>query len=221
MKRIHFDYKVYDNCIEIIPEDKIEDNCIYEIRIKKAKSLNGKHVLRDFKTEVTTAMTPCYATIPAVKNLIADLDIPDKDILFYIREASRAADHINGAPIRPCKNGRPPYEVEKYVEAKATLNALLKAYIKKSDSSGIEGTVGDIKFKNDNTMSSMKTMIDVFKKDVTKWQDAIRGHESTNRNIMASALRGKYTMRPTPVEEIVPDFTRNGNMGIYGYHFTI
>jgi hypothetical protein len=64
-------------------------------------------------------------------------------------------------------------------------------------------------------------MIDVFKKDVTKWQDAIRGHESTNRNIMASALRGKYTMRPTPVEEIVPDFTRNGNMGIYGYHFTI
>lgn len=220
MQNVKFDYKVYDNCIEIIPYDGIEDNCMYEIKIKKAKSSNGAKVLRNYKYEVTTAMTPCYCTVNAVQVALADLDIPMKDILFYIREASRSADHINGEPVKPDSSGRPPFAVEKYTEAQATLNALLKAYIKRSNNAGIKGTLGDVSFETTNTLNSIKRMIDMYKEDVKKWRDAILGYEFEGHNHMVSAIRGKKTSRPTPVSEITQDISRNVNMGIYDYHFT-
>ena len=37
-KRLDFDYRVFDNCLEIIPHEPITDHAIYEIRINGLKS---------------------------------------------------------------------------------------------------------------------------------------------------------------------------------------
>ncbi len=212
MKRVNFTYRVFDNCIEIIPESPIEDNSIYDIRFNGIKSMDGK-ILQNQQFKIATKMTPCYCSIDAVKILCEDFELPDSDILFFIRQASREADYINKGPVQRDRNGNVPFPVEKFVETKATIDALTKAYINGNNEAGMEGTLGQLTFKNGAQLDNLRKLLQNLKRNLARWQDAIRGYDFEGRNDMSFALRANKTRRPTPARTILSDFSRNVNQG--------
>ena len=186
---------------------------MYEIRVKKLKSSDGKFVANNLKISHTTAMTPCYCSITPIQTLVDVFGIPTSTILFFIRQASRQADYINGGPIDTSKGV--PYVVEKFTEIEATIEALTKAYVISSNDSGLEGTLGKISFKNGTKLSGIKNLLDVLRRQAKQWKEAIRGYEFEGRNRIAFALKSNRTLRATPVNIILDDYTRNGNLGKY------
>lgn len=214
MKTVPFTFRVLGNCLEITPDEPIEDNAIYEVRLRNIKSKDGKKEYPNQKFEITTAMTPMYCSVDEIKMLVDVFDIPESTILMMIRRASKEADFINGKPV-DTSNGI-PFEVEQFVAVKASLLSLLRAYAVSGSESGLEGTLGKITFKNGDELSSIKALLDRLRDAAKKWQEAIRGYVFEGRNISKFALRGNRTLRPTPAYAILDDWTRNGNLGLRG-----
>ena len=214
MKTVPFTFRVLGNCLEITPDEPIEDNAIYEVRLRNIKSKDGKKEYSNQKFEITTAMTPMYCSVDEIKMLVDVFDIPESTILMMIRRASKEADFINGKPV-DISNGI-PFEVEQFVAVKASLLSLLRAYAVSGSESGLEGTLGKITFKNGDELSSIKALLDRLRDAAKKWQEAIRGYVFEGRNVSKFALRGNRTLRPTPAYAILDDWTRNGNLGLRG-----
>ena len=214
MKTVPFTFRVLGNCLEITPDEPIEDNAIYEVRLRNIKSKDGKKEYPNQKFEITTAMTPMYCSVDEIKMLVDVFDIPESIILMMIRRASKEADFINGKPV-DISNGI-PFEVEQFVAVKASLLSLLRAYAVSGSESGLEGTLGKITFKNGDELSSIKALLDRLRDAAKKWQEAIRGYVFEGRNVSKFALRGNRTLRPTPAYAILDDWTRNGNLGLKG-----
>lgn len=214
MKTAPFTFRVLGNCLEITPDEPIEDNAIYEVRLRNIKSKDGKKEYPNQKFEITTAMTPMYCSVDEIKMLVDVFDIPESTILMMIRRASKEADFINGKPV-DISNGI-PFEVEQFVAVKASLLSLLRAYAVSGSESGLEGTLGKITFKNGDELSSIKALLDRLRDAAKKWQEAIRGYVFEGRNVSKFALRGNRTLRPTPAYAILDDWTRNGNLGLRG-----
>ena len=214
MKTVPFTFRVLGNCLEITPDEPIEDNAIYEVRLRNIKSKDGKKEYPNQKFEITTAMTPMYCSVDEIKMLVDVFNIPESTILMMIRRASKEADFINGKPV-DISNGI-PFEVEQFVAVKASLLSLLRAYAVSGSESGLEGTLGKITFKNGDELSSIKALLDRLRDAAKKWQEAIRGYVFEGRNVSKFALRGNRTLRPTPAYAILDDWTRNGNIGLRG-----
>ena len=212
-KRLDFDYRVFDNCLEIIPHEPITDNAIYEIRLNglKSKADSNKTIAKTIT--VATKLSPCYCNPYAVKVILDEFGLSDIDILFFIRQASKQAEYINRGPIPLDDNGNVPFVVEKYVELKATYDALTKAYVIGNNDAGMEGSVGDVTFKNGDSIANLKKLLDTLRRDIKKWQDAIQGYEFAGRAQSKVALRANRTLRGTPGSIILNDFSRNVNLG--------
>lgn len=216
MENVKFKYRVYDNFLEIIPDDGIKDNSNYTIKIKKIASADRKSKAKNINFNITTAMTPCYCTVDSVKVLVDVFEIPESVILYMIRQASKQADFINGEPIDTSDGV--PYVVEKYTEIRATLDALTRAYIVGGNDAGLEGTLGKISFKNGAKLSSIKNLIDDLKKEVLVWQDAIRGYILEGRNKPKFAVRNSkvdYIVNAVPLSQIIRGYTREFNFRRY------
>lgn len=214
METVDFSYRVFDNCLEITPEGGIDDNATYTIKLRDIKSINHDKVLDKAEVKITTAMTPSYCKLEAVKVLVDVFDIPEADILYMIRQASKEADFINGGPVNTVRGV--PYEVEKFTEVKATLLALTKAYAVGGAESGLEGTLGKISFKNGSTLKNINNLISQLRREAKIWSDAIRGYKLEGRNAPAFALRGQHTIRATTVETILNNYRREVNQGWEG-----
>lgn len=214
MQTVPFTYRIFDNCLEIIPDEPIKDNAIYTVRIRNLRSKDKTRELPDAKYEVTTAMSPMYCKVDDIKTLVDVFDIPESTILMMIRRASKEADFINGKPVDTTKGI--PFEVEQFTAVKASLLALLRAYAVGGAESGLEGTLGKISFKNGDKLASIKALIDRLRREAKTWQEAIRGYVLEGRNVSKFALRGNKSLRPTPVHAILDDWSRNGNMGFRG-----
>ena len=217
MQTVSFTYRIFDNCLEIIPDELIKDNAIYTVRIRNLKSKDGTKELPDAKYEITTKMSPMYCSVDDIKTLVDVFDIPESTILMMIRRAGKEADFINGKPV-DTTNGV-PFEVEQFTAVKASLLALLRAYAVGGADSGLEGTLGKISFKNGDKLASIKALIDRLRREAKTWQEAIRGYVFEGRNVSKFALRGNKSLRPTPASAILDDWSRNGNMGFRGREF--
>lgn len=214
MERINFSYRVFDNCLEIIPDDGIKDNSLYVLTIKDLRSEDQTKVLDKKKFEITTEMKPSYCSIDAIKALVYDFDIPESTILYQIRQASKEADFINGGPVQLDQDGNPPFPVEKFVEVKASLLSLTRAYVTGAAHIGLQGTLGQVSFKNGDSLGNINKLISALRDEAEKWQDAIRGYVFPGRNEPAYALRGNYTLRATPASVILRNFSRDVNQGL-------
>ena len=212
-KRLDFDYRVFDNCIEIIPHEPITDNAIYEIRINGLKSKTDENKTLTKNIQIATKLSPCYCNPYAVKVILDEFGLSDIDILFFIRQASKQAEYINKGPIMLDADGNAPFVVEKYVELKATYDALTKAYVIGNNDAGMEGSIGDLTFKNGDSVANLKKLLDTLRRDIKKWQDAIQGYEFAGRAQSKVGLRANRTLRGTPANIILRDFSRNVNLG--------
>ena len=217
MEKIELTYKVFDNFIEITPATAIADNSIYEIRIKGVKSADGKKKLDDLRLKVVTYLTPSYCSVEGINSLIDVFGITEDRLLYYIREASRHADYIMGGTA--VKAGTTPtFQVEQFVKIKATIDALLKAYMERASESGSKGTLGDVTFESSENYGSIKDLIKTLKDELKKWEDAMRGYHNEGRAKPKATRVGlkassNSDVALTTVDTILTDFARTGSQG--------
>lgn len=213
MERVDQSFKVFDNFIEITPVDPFQDNSVYEIRIKGLKALNKSIKLDSLNLKVVTALTPSYCSIEGINSLVEVFGIPEDKLLYYIREASRYADYVmKGTAVK--SGAAVPFEVEQFVKTKASLDALLKAYVEKASQSGTKGTLGDISFEASDKFEGIKDLIKTLKDELKKWEDAMRGYYNEGR---AKPKATKIGMKAgsnsdvpaTTIDSILNDFARN------------
>lgn len=207
MERVKHEYKVYDNFIEIVPEDGIHDNSIYEIRIKRVKALNKPKEAEDIRVNVTTKLTPSYCSLEHVKSLVGGYEVPDENILYYIKEASLFVDYIK-------KDDRDwritdddvPYEAVQYTKYKAAYESLLKSYIDRSTEVGMKGTLGDISFENADALPAIDSLLKEFKEQVQKWEDILRMGGFEGRAKPRSAVRSQRHIPVGPFSRVAPPY---------------
>lgn len=187
MERVEYDFKVFDNFIEITPKNGIKDNSIYEIRIKSIKALNKNKQADGYSLKVCTKLTPSYCSLEAVHSLVESYQVPEEKTLYYIREASLFAEYVKKTSYN---ENDVPFEVIQYVKHKAAYDSLMKFYIERSAESGSKGSLGEITFENSSTFPAMKDLLGVLKEDVKKWEDHLRGNGFEGRAKPLSVIKG-------------------------------
>lgn len=214
MERVDFDIKVYDNIIEIIPKDGVQNNSIYEVRLKNLRSINGKKIIDKKTISICTALAPSYCSLDSVKVLIADCNIPDKEILFHIREASKVADYlrqgssdtvtyVNNTDImiprikdqvnmpENLNSEGIPFEVSEYVKYKAAKDCIIKFYVGKAALAGEKGQLGDIQFEHQSKLPDISGLLKEFDEQINFWKDAVRGFGIEGRAKPKATLHGR------------------------------
>lgn len=204
-------YRIYDNFIEITPESKFVDNSTYEIKIKNVKSLSKAKKLDVLNLKFVSKLTPAYCTVDGIETLIEVFDIPEARLLYYIREASRYADYINKKSAGT--EDSVSFQVEQFVKIKATLDALLRAYIDIASSGSSKGTLGDVSYEQDGRAEGIKDLIKKLKEELKQWEYAVRGYFNEGRAKPLTTIKGfkqstNSQITPTTAQMILNDFTR-------------
>lgn len=220
-EKVKFDIKVFDNFIEITPKGGVKNNSIYEIRLKGVKGTNRVEVSSDI-IKFATAMTPSYCSIMDVSSLMEIVDIPEDIILYNIREASRYIDYVYERVNmgKKIKANSVPFVVKEFVRYKAAKDCLIKLYMSLIADKTIEGTLGEVKFKNRESLPDIKDLLDYLDDEISKWLDAVKGYHLEGRARMRTAIRGYHHggINPMTTAEIrtTPKRVNIGmNRGVY------
>ena len=205
MQDTSFNMFAYDNVIEIIPNEPIEDNCIYEITLRDIYSKDHSEKIDEKTITICTKLDPLYCTIEAVKSLIGTYNISDSIILYNIREASKFAEYVRVNSVKydfqkdkvkvEIKKSM-PFEVSEYVKYKTAYTCLLREYINRSNELGLKGTLGDISFENSDALKGMKDLLDELKALVDEWEMYLRGYGFEGRAKPQSAVKSINAVPP-------------------------
>ena len=198
--------------ISVVPAQAL-DNSIYRVTITNIKDESGNS-LEPVIVEFRTPYSPLYCTLDSLKLVVDTFDIPDENMLSYIRQASKEADFIAGGTA--VKKGKTAsFAVEQFVRTKATYDCLSRGFMDRAYSGGgSEYTLDTATYKDSLNSTAFKTMLDRLAKELQKWQDAIRGYYNEGRaKPMATRVGIKSSqnsdVKQTTLDTIVMDATRN------------
>lgn len=197
----------------IIQREEIKNDSIYTITLSGIKSLDGTKKLKKTKIEIITAVTPMYCTLQSLSALVQNFNIPEKDLLIYIRDASKYADFISGNKANTSNNASIDFAKEQFTKTKAVLDCLVRGVVQKSYSDGSKYTLDVATYEERSNLSELQKLIDALKKDLLKWQDAIRGYYNEGRVAPVATRIGiksntNSEVSHTTVDTILNDFTR-------------
>lgn len=198
---------------QIITKEPIKDNSIYVITLSGIKSIDGKKELKPkTKIEVITAVTPMYCTLQSLSALVQNFNIPEKDLLIYIRDASKYADFISGNKTNT-SNTSIDFAKEQFTKTKAVLDCLVRGVVQKSYSDGSKYTLDVATYEERSNLTELQKLIDALKKDLLKWQDTIRGFYNEGRVAPVATRIGiksntNSEVAHTTVDTILNDLTR-------------
>ena len=141
-----FEYTIFGNRLELRPVGGVKPDSLYEIRIKKLESVDGKKVLKYKVYTVASEQISNFYTIGDVNYLIDVFDASDTEVLYALKEASRFAqfllDQIPGYENRADL----PYLLQQFCKLRATLSLVSKHAVTTSTSGKISGHIGNISF---------------------------------------------------------------------------
>ena len=184
--------------ISVVPAQAL-DNSIYRVTITNIKDESGNS-LEPVVVEFRTPYSPLYCTLDSLKLVVDTFDIPDENMLSYIRQASKEADS---------------FAVEQFVRTKATYDCLSRGFMDRAYSGGgSEYTLDTATYKDSLNSTAFKTMLDRLAKELQKWQDAIRGYYNEGRAKPRATRVGikssqNSDVKQTTLDTIVMDATRN------------
>lgn len=184
MEKVKFKVSVINNILEIIPDDKIKDNSVYEFRFKDIGAIDGQTLSTTFK--LFTKLSPLYVDVQSVRVLIDNIPIEDTTILYHIREASRYADYLKSS----IKQDNIPFEVTQFVRYKAAHDCILSFSVRLASSTGYKGTVSKVSFEEKETTRDISKLLDHLCKELKGWEDALKGYKNEGRAKMQVANRG-------------------------------
>ena len=135
-----FEYTIFGNRLELRPVGGVKPDSLYEIRIKKLESVDGKKVLKYKVYTVASEQISNFYTLGDVNYLIDVFDASDTEVLYALKEASRFAqfllDQIPGYENRADL----PYLLQQFCKLRATLSLVSKHAVTTSTS----GHIGNI-----------------------------------------------------------------------------
>lgn len=141
-----FEYTIFGNRLELRPVGGVKPDSLYEIRIKKLESVDGKKVLKYKVYTVASEQISNFYTLGDVNYLIDVFDASDTEVLYALKEASRFAqfllDQIPGYENRADL----PYLLQQFCKLRATLSLVSKHAVTTSTSGKISGHIGNISF---------------------------------------------------------------------------
>lgn len=141
-----FEYTIFGNRLELKPVGGVKPDSLYEIRIKKLESVDGKKVLKYKVYTVASEQISNFYTLGDVNYLIDVFDASDTEVLYALKEASRFAqfllDQIPGYENRADL----PYLLQQFCKLRATLSLVSKHAVTTSTSGKISGHIGNISF---------------------------------------------------------------------------
>lgn len=141
-----FEYTIFGNRLELRPVGGVKPDSLYEIRIKKLESVDGKKVLKYKVYTVASEQISNFYTLGDVNYLINVFDASDTEVLYALKEASRFAqfllDQIPGYENRADL----PYLLQQFCKLRATLSLVSKHAVTTSTSGKISGHIGNISF---------------------------------------------------------------------------
>lgn len=141
-----FEYTIFGNRLELKPVGGTKPDSLYEIRIKKLESVDGKKVLKYQVYTVASEQISNFYTLGDVNYLINVFDASDTEVLYALKEASRFAqfllDQIPGYENRADL----PYLLQQFCKLRATLSLVSKHAVTTSTSGKISGHIGNISF---------------------------------------------------------------------------
>ena len=141
-----FEYTIFGNRLELRPVGGVKPDSLYEIRIKKLESVDGKKVLKYKVYTVASEQISNFYTLGDVNYLIDVFDTSDTEVLYALKEASRFAqfllDQIPGYENRADL----PYLLQQFCKLRATLSLVSKHAVTTSTSGKISGHIGNISF---------------------------------------------------------------------------
>ena len=141
-----FEYTIFGNRLELRPVGGVKPDSLYEIRIKKLESVDGKKVLKYKVYTVASEQISNFYTLGDVNYLINVFDASDTEVLYALKEASRFAqfllDQIPGYENRADL----PYLLQQFCKLRATLSLVSKHAVMTSTSGKISGHIGNISF---------------------------------------------------------------------------
>lgn len=217
IEKVDCTLEILDNFLEIKPIAPLKNDSIYEIKVKGLTSLNGNVPLDVIKVKFVTEMTPMFCSIMGVESLLDIIHIPEDIILYNIREASKYAEYIFDLIHKGKKKidkDNVPFAVREFTRFKAARDCVMKIYMSLATSKTVEGTLGEVKFKNKEQIPDLKKILEYLDKEINKWLDAIKGHELEGRSEIKTAVRGyhhgglnsrtssdrKVTPKPVPLD---------------------
>lgn len=174
MQDIGFTIKIYDNVLEIIPDESLQDNSVYEIAFDLIQSLQGGRKLENGEFKVYTSMTPSYCSLEGVKSLVDAIELPEDKTLYYIRESSKKADYLAGTTF---DENNPPFQVNQFVKYRAAHDTLLKYSIDRAARSGLKGVMGEIQFETSDSDDSLSALLKYLSAEAKRWEDELMGED--------------------------------------------
>lgn len=198
----------FDSSVLIITSEEVQDNSIYKIKIKGLINAKTGETLPPQLIEIKTAYSPLYCSLESLKMLVDTFSLTDEQMLSYIRDASKYADFVSGG-----KADETDFAVEQFTRTKAILDCLTKSFMTRTYEGGARYKLDTVEFQDATNSTGFRALIDALKKELQKWQDAIRGYYNEGR-VKPKATRvgikssQNSDVAYTTVDDILEDITR-------------
>lgn len=192
MVKVDFSVVVDGNKLIITPLNGINNNEIYNIKLKDIESADKSRAIEELSFEVITEVKPAYTDLFSVKELLSGIDISERTILYNIREASKYADYVASSSSIDVSS----FEVQQFVKYTAAHKSLLTFYINKASKTGEKGQIGDVVFENVVKLTDITNLLKELKQEADFWLNAARGYGLEGRAKPVSTVRGKKANPP-------------------------
>lgn len=203
-----------DTIIEDIETDTWEcgllENSQYTVTVSGLTASDGT-IIPTMTFDIITPLTPMYCSLTSVISVVNTFNIPKKDMLLYIREASEECDFIEGTiGTNSNSNNDILFSKKQFVKTKVVLDCMVRSFTERTTSgvgSRYKLDVAEIEEKLNE--GAYKAMIADLRKDLLKWQDAIRGYYNEGRAAPKSTRFSlNQNLDNTTVDKIIDDFSR-------------
>lgn len=203
-----------DNRTLTIFPSTVKNNSKYKIKISGVKAKSDNSAINDISITVRTPYSPLYCTIDSLRMLVDTFNIPEENMLSFIRTASKEADFIAGGTAAST-DGSIPFEVEEFTRTKAVIDCILRGYLTRTYSGGGSKYQLDMATYEDSLNAyAFKDILGNLKNALKRWQDAIRGYYNEGRaKPKATRIGTKSSQNSdvsyTSLDTIIQDITRS------------
>lgn len=141
-----FEYTIFGNRLEIKPTGGMKPDSLYEIRIKRLESVDGKKILKYKVFTVASEQISNFYTLGDVNYLINVFDASDTEVLYALKEASQFAQFLLNQIPGYENRADLPYLLQQFCKLRATLSLVSKHAVTTTTSGKVSGHIGNISF---------------------------------------------------------------------------
>lgn len=141
-----FEYTIFGNRLEIKPIGGMKPDSLYEIRIKRLESVDGKKVLKYKVFTVASEQISNFYTLGDINYLINVFDASDTEVLYALKEASQFAQFLLNQIPGYENRADLPYLLQQFCKLRATLSLVSKHAVTTTTSGKVSGHIGNISF---------------------------------------------------------------------------